>query len=219
MAFQQAPLLYCAIGDSLTVGVGTDLFSPGFVGRYHQSLEQTLKHPVVVKKIARNGATSADILNAVKLPLHQEFIQSSEVITLTSGANDLIQAGERFLIEKNVSLLFQAMNTAIENIEKIIECLHSYHLAKSHPFILRLQNLYNPFSQFPEADQWIEQFNARLLAHTTYPNTKLADIHTAFEGKQNQLLVPGGVHPNDKGYEVIANTLTDLGFDPLIPIA
>ncbi|GGH75331.1 lysophospholipase L1-like esterase [Pullulanibacillus pueri] len=213
MSFKQ-PLLYTALGDSLTVGVGADLFSPAFVGRYQCLSEKKLQAPVCVQTFAKNGATSGDILEAARLPAISEALKSSSIITVTAGANDLIHAGEQFLFHQDTSLLLQAMETAILNITELIELIQGLHF-ESSSFILRLQNLYNPFPQLPEAEEWIRKFNAQMAGLTRHRFTKVADIHGAFAGKQQELLSPHGVHPNDNGYAVMAQTVAQLGYDPL----
>lgn len=208
-----SPIQYTALGDSLTVGVGADLFSPGFVLRYGRDAERALGQPVFIEKIAKNGATSGEILHALDVPQVAYAVRSSKIITITAGGNDLIDAAERYLIDRHEAALFKALDTATANIHRMIDRIHAIHNPTPHQYILRLLNLYNPFPGIPQADLWIKRFNSGLAGFTAYPHIKIADIYSAFQGRQSELLKPFGVHPNDRGYAVMADVLDRLGYD------
>ena len=206
---------YVALGDSLTVGLGSDLFSPGFVELYAEDASKSLHREVLINKFARSGATSGELLEALYVPMICEAIQSSDIITITAGGNDLIDAAETFLVDQNERRLFEAMNTAINNIKKMINHIHLLHDPGHHQYILRIQNLYNPYPNITQADSWIQNFNAHLAEYTRFPHIKIADIYSAFKGREKELLHPNGVHPNNKGYAVMAEVLHHLGYGAL----
>jgi len=212
----QHPLHYVALGDSLTVGVGSDLFHPGFVDRYAEEASRTLGQPVFTDKYARTGATSGEILGALYLPVVSESLQTSDIVTLTAGGNDLIDAAETFFIDQNENRLMSALETAMANIKRIIERIHVIHNPEHHRYIMRILNLYNPFPAIPQANAWIQNFNNHLSGFARYPHIKIADIYSAFQGRQNELLSLDRIHPNARGYTVMAEVLNRLGYDPLI---
>lgn len=216
MSMIHEPYQYSALGDSLTVGIGSDLFHPGFVWRYAEDCESALGRPVYFDTIAKSGATSGEILVATYVPAVVDSIRSSEIITITAGANDLIDAAERYLIVQNTEDLFKALETATTNINKLIDQIHEIHNPGKNRYMIRMLNLYNPFPQIPGADQWIERFNQALLALSSHQHIRVADVHSPFAGRQEELLVPGGIHPNVKGYKVIAEQLNQLGYAPLV---
>ncbi|GGE37483.1 spore germination lipase LipC [Pullulanibacillus camelliae] len=209
------PILYAALGDSLTVGIGSDLFFPGFIGYYQHALQHHLKQPVAIQSIARVGATAMEILEATTFVAICKSLQHAQVITVTAGANDLIDAGKRFLIDHDLKRLQNALEASVYHVGEIIRKIHKLHEQRPAPYILRVFNIYNPFPELPEANMWIERFNHELLSYASHPNTKIADIDTAFAGKQKDLLVPGDVHPNVHGYKVMADVLKQLGYAPL----
>jgi len=209
----QRPLHYVAIGDSLTVGIGSDLFHPSFVGYYADLASRALERPVFTDKFARSGATTAEIFNVLYLPAISESLRTSDLVTLTAGGNDLIDAAQAFLLDGNEARLLSASERAIAHIKKIIERIHFLHNPEHHCYAIRLLNLYNPFPSIPQADTWIQSFNRHLNEYARYPHIKIADIYSAFQGRQNALL--HGIHPNDRGYEVMAEVLDSLGYAPL----
>lgn len=210
------PYHYVAIGDSLTVGLGSDLFSPGFVGRYAEDASHALHRQILIDKFARSGATSGEILQALYVPMICDALGTSDIITLTAGGNDLIDAAEIYLKEQNEKKLFLALETAINNIKEMIERIHNLHDPLQHQYIMRILNLYNPFPNIPQADPWIQRFNAHLAEYTRFPHIKIADIYSAFHGREQELLSPHGIHPNTHGYEVMANALNQIGYTPLV---
>ncbi|HET7616218.1 MAG TPA: hypothetical protein VFK27_04590, partial [Bacillales bacterium] len=76
------PLIYTAFGDSLTVGTGA-FFSPGFEKRYADLTERTLRRPVRINVIARNGATSGEVLQQVRSEKGIAGICDASIITIT----------------------------------------------------------------------------------------------------------------------------------------
>jgi lysophospholipase L1-like esterase len=213
-AHHQKPYHYVAIGDSLTVGLGADLFAPGFVGRYAKDAATALQRPVIINKFAKSGATSGEILGALHAPMVSEAVRTSDIITITAGGNDLIDAAEIYLINQNEKNLFLALETAIQNIKAMVDHIHFLHNPDHHQYIIRILNLYNPFPNIPQANQWLQRFNAHLAEYTRFSHIKIADIYSAFQGRQSNLL--HGIHPNDRGYEVIADKLNHLGYGPLL---
>ncbi|MFC7394415.1 GDSL-type esterase/lipase family protein [Scopulibacillus cellulosilyticus] len=210
------PFHYVALGDSLTVGVGAGIFNPGFVNEYRLMAEQSLQRPISFNIFAKTGTTSQQILDSLSLPEITSHICHSEIITLTAGGNDLIKSGKNFLMNKNEEVLEESLSNATANISKIIDTIHQIHADKNQPFILRLFNIYNPFPKIKFIDPWLQQFNAHLASFSKQPHIEVADIYTAFSGKQNFLLSLDHIHPNIRGYHVMAQTVNNLGYDGLI---
>ncbi|MGV3489074.1 MAG: GDSL-type esterase/lipase family protein [Tuberibacillus sp.] len=207
------PLHYTALGDSITVGIGSDLFNPGFVGRYANDAARTLQAPVYTKNFARSGATSGEIFGSLYIPVICDSLQRSDIVTLTAGGNDLIDAAQIYFMDQDEQKLFFALEKAMNNIKAMIERIHFLHNPDHHRYLMRMLNLYNPFPSIPQADLWIHRFNSHLNEYAHYPHIGIADIHSAFLGREQELL--NGIHPNDRGYEVIANVLHQLGYAPL----
>ncbi|TCP23486.1 lysophospholipase L1-like esterase [Scopulibacillus darangshiensis] len=213
--YPQQPLLYTALGDSLTVGVGTAIFTPGFTGRYRELSEQALNTSIYQNVYAKIGATSGEILQILDLPEVTASIRTSKIITITAGANDLIDAGQQYLITKDAGILEKALKTSMANISRIINRIHAVHNPKNNNYIIRLLNLYNPFPNIPAADPWIERFNRHLTLFGQEPHIAVADIYHAFAGRQNALLSSDHIHPNAEGYNLMAKVTAELGYDHL----
>ena len=209
-------LRYLAIGDSLTAGIGVPLLDPGFDEYYRYLSQQIFKRRIAYQKNARSGATTDDVLKMLNSPTVTEAVNCANIITITAGGNDLINAAKKFLVNKDEESISYAIKQTVNNISKILEKIH--HLDKQDQYILRLTNLYNPFPNIPIADDGIRAFNSMLNKLSQEPNVKVVDIYSVFKDNEKTLLPPGGVHPNGSGYYQIALALSRGGYSPLLSL-
>ncbi|KQL55046.1 hypothetical protein AN964_17060 [Heyndrickxia shackletonii] len=207
-------LRYCAIGDSLTVGIGSTYFIKGFITKYLWLLRRSQNLPIVPYIYGRSGATTANILKMLQHPFVKEGIIRSNIITITAGGNDLIDAAQVFLKNKNEKDFFLAVEHGKKNLATIIDTILKMKNG-GVPFIIRMMNLYDPFENIPGTDKWVEAFNLGIEQLSSPPAIKVANVHDRFKGRTNELLANDHVHPNNRGYEVIADALFELGIDPL----
>lgn len=207
------PLRYLALGDSLTVGVGVPAFDPGFVEYYRCLSQKTLNKRIQYSKHARSGATTDDVLTMIHSPIIMEAVKYANIITITAGGDDLINAAKRFMKNKNEETIRHALEQSRNNYSKILEKIH--HLDKQDKYIIRLSNLYNPFPNISIAEEGIKKFNSLIHRFGQEKNVKVADIYSVFKGNEKVLLSKGGVHPNNRGYYQIALAFLGLGYSPL----
>ncbi|WLD91556.1 GDSL-type esterase/lipase family protein [Alkalihalobacillus sp. AL-G] len=206
-------LEYVALGDSLTLGTGT-LIAPGFVPRYVESIQQTLHKNVVKNVFAKNGATSKDILTALSRQNVQNAIQDADIITISAGGNDLVRAARSYISTKQTKFFEEVFKECMKNISAILTKIFELKIAGKYPYIIRLIGLYNPFPFIVFSDDWVQAFN-RYLNSFKENNIEVADVYPSFKKRGRKVLSIDGLHPNGKGYEIIANELIKLGFEPL----
>ncbi|MGE6260976.1 GDSL-type esterase/lipase family protein [Heyndrickxia sporothermodurans] len=206
---------YCAIGDSLTVGVGSSFFTKGLITRYVYLTREVLNAPVIPSVFGKIGATTGDILNSLNNPIIRRRIENSEIITITAGGNDLIHAAEQYLLDKNEEDFFYALENGNKNLKAIIHQIVEFK-QKDALYIIRMMNLYNPFSDIKGTDTWVEAYNQNIERLARSPIVKVANIHDLFYGKEKELLSMDHIHPNSQGYHIIADALSQLGYAPLI---
>lgn len=207
-------LLYTAIGDSLTVGVGSSPFSPGFVGRYAFFTEQVFNCPVITKVFARIGATTEEVLASLSIPEVTYNLAYSDIITMTAGGNDLIHAAEMYLLNHNENDFSKALENSMKNVSRIIEHIVNTHTNQKN-YMIRLIDLYNPLPNIQLSNKWISAFNAHLKNFSTLPHVNVVEVETLFSHHQKTLLSPDHIHPNDLGYDKIADALYLSGYAPL----
>lgn len=201
------PIKYIAIGDSLTVGKGASFLRPGFVERFAHKIGDSQSHFVTINKFAHNGATSGEILHHVHTPSLAYSLQQADLVTLTSGGNDLIDAGKAFLKSRDYRVIYEAIQRASINNFQLLTYIRELQAAGGKFSDIWILNMYNPFPAIPETNQWISEFNAQLAQAAMSAKVNVADIYHAFLGRTPYLLSRDGVHPNDEGYAVMANVL------------
>ncbi|MCQ6282724.1 GDSL-type esterase/lipase family protein [Bacillus sp. EB600] len=207
--------LYVALGDSLSVGVGASIFSPGFVQRYQRLATTDLGEHVYVQTFAHPGFQSLDVLLELDNDFVKEQIKDADIITITAGGNDLIQAARKFQIDHNEQDFSLALNECMKNFGKIMNGITDLKHDCIRPYIIRLVNLYNPFPNDPLAVKWIRKFNLHIKSFLKNPVVSIAEVDKIFKDHEKEYIARDGIHPNDIGYERIAESLHQLGYGEL----
>ncbi|MFD0697051.1 SGNH/GDSL hydrolase family protein [Paenibacillus sp. GCM10027628] len=206
---------YLAFGDSLTVGFG-DPAGLGFVSLYRQWVEQLLNVPVTLYHAGTNGATTSELLETLEseqeLQLH---VRQADLITITAGGNDLIQAAIPFFYEDDPQYLKSALQMYEANYRKLIERIQDLRQEVSTPCVIVLIGLYNPLPQVPDAAYWVQRFNL-FLRKLEKPNICIVQVYDAFVGNDSCYLAEDNIHPNEQGYEALARQVeSTVPFDQL----
>lgn len=84
----------------------------------------------------------------------------------------------------------------------------------SKPYFIRAIGLYNPYPAWTEATEYVIRFNRHLMGLGD-DYFRVADIYAQFSGREKELMSVDGLHPNGRGYRVIAEQLNRLGYKPL----
>ncbi|MGB7998514.1 MAG: SGNH/GDSL hydrolase family protein [Anaerobacillus sp.] len=209
MFYSNPSPLYTAIGDSITLGTGTILFSPTFVDFYSDELAYCTERGIGTRVFAENGATTQEVrcwLSTKKIPL-----RNTSVVTLTVGGNDLIDAAELYDKTGDMVVLQDALQKCCENLTWIVEDLTASLSNHLDHYMIRVVNLYNPFPELSFSTYWIRAFNRHIDNCTRGEKVKVADVFSLFEGREAELLSEDGFHPNTFGHKVIANALVKTG--------
>jgi lysophospholipase L1-like esterase len=117
-------LTYVALGDSLTVGVGASFLAPGFVARYVRLTEKELNKHVVADIYAESGIETGEVLTIVERPDLHDKIKRANIITISAGGNDLINASKNLAETGNITELTQSVKECHSNMVKIIRTIH-----------------------------------------------------------------------------------------------
>lgn len=208
--------LYVALGDSITAGVGTTMFSPGFVQRFRRLAEKELEDRVSLQIFAHSGFKTQDILKEMDNPYIRKYLNAADIITITAGGNDLIQAARKYKSDGNENDFQMALKECNENLLKCLKELYRIKHDTFRPYIIRLINLYNPFPEDQLAVKWINKFTQLLRGLSKEPHVEIVDVEKSFSGHEQEYLSMDHIHPNNRGYEIIAKNLHMLGYGELI---
>jgi lysophospholipase L1-like esterase len=187
---------YMALGDSLVAGYGAVPATQGYVYLlYKEGVFDTTTN-TLLSNAGVPGVTSRQVLDH-QVPQAIEAFRPT-VITLTVGGNDLLRilqgadAGQVLSeFQTNFTLILQNLRTALPNARIVVSNLYS-------------------IPQIDGADQVVPIFNQIVAGVASAYNVPVADVYSAFLGREGLLLIerPGAaayeVHPTNAGYRVMA---------------
>ncbi|MCF6137339.1 GDSL-type esterase/lipase family protein [Pseudalkalibacillus berkeleyi] len=210
---EKKKLTYVAIGDSLTIGIGTSR-QTNFVSMYTNSLEEDFDCSVNVHVFARNGAKTNRILDYFKKKKVRQAIKDADVISITAGGNDLKKIVKKYMRTKDEGIIREAVLLSMKNISSMINEIHSLKQGESK-YLIRVVGLYNPYSHLNFSHKWIRLFNDRLKNFES-DQLKVVEIYEGFEKGGRSVLSIDRLHPNKEGYLIITKALLKCGYVPLV---
>jgi lysophospholipase L1-like esterase len=201
---------YFALGDSLTEGYGAPP-NQGFVDHYQTLTKQFLGKPVTCFNAGRKGETTQEIVTRLKNETAlQQQLKRANIITITAGGNDLLQAAKQFLFCREPQILKAALKGCQMQYDQLLETVKAINQTDSGA-IVRLLGLYNPFPHVEEAEFWVRHFNKMLKGFETRA-IQVVHIYEAFESRIESLLYQDHVHPNEAGYKLMAEETAATGY-------
>lgn len=210
---------FVALGDSITYGYNLvpDLSKPA-AGAFPFLTGAELRYNVT--DLAKPGATSADLLQALSEPETVQALSKADLITLDIGSNDLLKLATQYkLFSPDTSLLSlsdeakadfaKAIQTFSSNLPVILE-----QVQKAAPNAqIVLINLYNPIPAdkvllHSIADQFISSQNETIAKAAASSSLKLVDAYSVFKGHADYI-ISGDVHPTAAGHKALAKALNE----------
>jgi lysophospholipase L1-like esterase len=213
----------------------------GFVDRYADAIQDATGRPVDVDNQSQhNGLTLPGLLD--ELDRFGDRLSNADIIVVGIAHNSSELASDTpcgGTIDAHNLPDWSKMDEACavasaERYRPQYDSLYSQiaGLRAGKPTILRTINRYNDLNGWPEVNIGpaeaqktkviLDQWNTMLCTTAANNGFACADIYTAFNGPDG--LTPSGdllahdyTHPSDKGNELIAKVLADLGFEPLGP--
>lgn len=229
---------YTALGDSLAYGYGaTDNY--GYAERYRDHLQNDNGVTVQLTNLGMSGWTSRDLLNALrKNSTYRNAVANSEVITLNIGGNDFLDTVDDYIAgtcggEKNNKCLKRTHKRFKSNFKKIIKLTKK--LSKKNKPIIRSMDIYLPNTTFYLNDDYVttdkypndfavinpvlKKLNRFIRQTCRKKKILYADVHLLYNGSSGTedpslkgYVSDDTLHPNDTGYQVIADGLRVLGY-------
>ncbi|HLL72472.1 MAG TPA: DUF4214 domain-containing protein [Pyrinomonadaceae bacterium] len=231
LAAQAQTLQYTALGDSLAAGLNdTD---GGYVQRFRNHIQTDTGATVNVLNRGVSGATSADLLSALRTneALRAE-IANSQIVTWNIGANDFQDAVTRYRSgtcggADNQDCVRAAVAQFKANWNAIIAQILS--LRSTSNTIIRTMDNYNPavnllraFGLLSVMKPYLEDINRFIFLSAVSNRIGCARVYHAFNGINGEAdagvrgyLSSDGIHPNNTGHAVIASELRALSYQPL----
>jgi lysophospholipase L1-like esterase len=203
---------YVALGDSLAAGVGAER---GYVDRYAEHLRNDTGAEVRVVNLGVSGQTAPQLLEALRNdPSTRRAIRGAEVVTFNIGINDLGEAGMAYENcacggPDDEECLRAAVEAVKRNWDAVTEEI--LRLRSTDAAVIRTTGL----GYTPDVDgvygPYLAEVNRHIAVSADDSGIPYAETPLGREGMSQD-----GVHPNDGGYEKIADGLRGLGYDPLV---
>jgi lysophospholipase L1-like esterase len=196
-----------AAGDSLTQGVGDSSNSGGYIPYLAEMLEQenSIKN-ANFENFGVRGNRADQLLSRLESKKMQSSINDADLIILTIGGNDLMKVVK----ENFTSLEVNQFRTEQKVFKDSLKTIFSKIRGQNQNAPIVLIGLYNPFfnwfADVKEMNQIVDEWNAqsRLIIEND-GNAFFVDIHDIFLNNEENLLYTDYFHPNDRGYQLIAD--------------
>lgn len=195
-----------AIGDSLTFGVGDSTERGGYIPYLQEQLEaEKGVKEAVFTNYGVKGNRTVELLSQLYKKNVREAIKGSDMVIITTGGNDVIK-----VVKENFSgLMLEDFAKEKEQYEKKFATIIRTIRQINEDTVICVIGLYNPFyDYFPdieEMDMILEEWNdisKKILQKYEY--AYFVDISNIFQRSGANLLYTDYFHPNDIGYELIA---------------
>ncbi|MEH7075433.1 SGNH/GDSL hydrolase family protein [Neobacillus drentensis] len=215
-AFAQVPadfvprkITVLSAGDSLTQGIGDSTNKGGYL----PYLETMLEKDKGIKEVdfynyGVKGNRTTQLIKRLKSAEMKEPLQKADLVILTIGGNDIIK-----VVKDNIGNLQLSTFTAEkESYQKHLTQIIDLIVQENPDASIVLVGLYNPFSKWfseiKELDEIVADWNKTGKAVVAnYPSAYFVSIEDIFLNANEDLLFTDNFHPNDKGYELIAQRL------------
>jgi len=237
------PWSLVVVGDS--IAYNSPMACPdcyGFVDWYAADITEATGHPVNVQNFSKLGIGIDGLLEDLETNTsRRDALANADIIIVGIAHNDTAwnrdddpcdgPSGDNPDWSKyNASCAAEAAETFRQKFENVFTQIVA--LRDGKPTIFRTINAYNFWNSQPGLDispeamnaarDVLDAWNAMICKAAQENGFTCANIYNAFNGADGltpspDLIAKGNIHPSDKGNEVIARVLTDLGFAPLAP--
>jgi lysophospholipase L1-like esterase len=197
---------YVSLGDSLAAGVGA---RQGYVDRYAEYLREDTGARVELTNLGVSGQTSPQLLRTLRNdPSTRRALRGAEVVTYNIGINDLGQASGSYDAgtcggAQGERCLHATVGELDENWDAITEEILS--LSPDETIIRTVGLGYTPQAG-RVIEPYLKQVNRNIAASADESGIPYAEVSLGEKG-----LGPDGLHPDESGYEEIADELDELG--------
>lgn len=193
---------YVAIGDSITEGVGASDHSSCFSAKFFHAIRQTPECQYV--NLGRSGMSSEQLLRYIEQSDIRDQLEKATDITISTGGIDLINTykGNGGVADYIVT---------IRNLKRNVNQLLRQITQRNPSAHVMIMGIYNPgladHPLYPLANMLLPRINNMYERLASQYRSRFVDLFGEFLNKPH--LLADEIHPNDLGYEVIANLFVE----------
>jgi len=212
-------LTVLSAGDSLTQGIGDSTEQGGYLPYLKTMLEQDKGIEAVdFYNFGVKGNRAIQLLKRLKSTEMKSVLQKADMVILTIGGNDIMKVVKDNISNLQLSVFMEEKESYRNHLTHIID-----EIVKTNPMTsIVLVGLYNPFSKWfsdtKEMNEIVARWNeASQTVIAQYPQAYFVSIEDVFMNPPENLLYSDNFHPNDKGYELIAERLNETLEGQVLP--
>ncbi|GAB3048421.1 SGNH/GDSL hydrolase family protein [Virgibacillus ainsalahensis] len=198
-----------AIGDSLTQGVGAYNEEGGYVGILDRAINEN-NQIVTIDNFGKRGNRSVQLLERLNDPGISSSLAQADITLITIGANDIMKIVKENFTNLKLEDFDQGRRQFEERLKEIITTIQDIN-PKSEIYLI---GFYNPFQQyFQEIEELgiiVEDWNntSKKIAAEEETVTFIPTVDL-FDDTDVELFAEDHFHPNDFGYQRIAQRVLD----------
>ncbi|WP_102274872.1 SGNH/GDSL hydrolase family protein [Cytobacillus massiliigabonensis] len=200
-----------SVGDSLTQGVGDTTKRGGYVPYLEALLEKDKSiNDALFDNFGIRGNRSDQLLKKLASSEVREAVKEADYVIVTIGGNDVMKVVRENFSNLNLKVFSAQRRIYEDNLHGALTAVRNENPNSK----IILVGLYNPFFKWfadvREINVIIEEWNhASKNVLMEYPNTYFVEIADLFYDEGEEILHTDYFHPNDHGYELIANRIFD----------
>ncbi|HDR7780564.1 MULTISPECIES: GDSL-type esterase/lipase family protein [Bacillus] len=197
---------HLVLGDSLAKGYGST--QGGFAELASRQIEAQIHKPITVENLGINGLTTDRLAKKVQSEDVKQKIRAANIITINIGGNNLFRLNRDVGVIDGIKMLNKEKAHFEADIKNIVKTVRD----QNPDALLILSELYNPLqlddSIASYADMFLDGWNESVysISKANQPSIVLP-IRKLISNDKKELLFDQ-VHPNDKGYTIIADSFT-----------
>lgn len=194
-------------GDSITYGEYDGILGGwvDFLKRFcHSKYYNENAKEVNLFNLGIGGETTFGLLNRIETELTARISPIENLVFLFYGANDLAIKNGEIVVSKG-----DYKNNLISAISKIKNKTDKIYLLSIIPISEKIDGIEVSSGKL-RTNQAVKDYNRILKEIAESKNVNYIDLYSIFFEDKEQLLSKDYVHPNEKGYELIANTIKPI---------
>ncbi|MBM7702731.1 GDSL-type esterase/lipase family protein [Metabacillus iocasae] len=193
-----------AVGDSLSFGVG-DEGDHGYVGDTKRFYEEKCDCNTVLKNYGVPNATSHHLLKRLKEENIQRSITQANIVFVNIGTNDFIKSSDN-MTDPHSKEVNKGKEQYSNNLQHVISEIRKQNKAVPIYFI----GLYDPYIEQDRKhlSSFIHEWNTLVQqSASSDQNVHYVKTEDLFENKDKQRYFSDSLHPNERGYNLIAERI------------
>lgn len=206
MDFIPRDISVVSVGDSLTQGVGDIQDLGGYIPYLQAKMEGSkLVSTANFQNFGVRGNRSDQLLERLKQEKVKVAIRDADLVIITIGGNDVMQVFKNNMMGLELNKFIQAANDYSKRLGEILNTIRQYNNDTG----IVLIGIYNPFMKWfadiKEMNEIVENWNETSSQEMAqFDHSLFVPVADIFENNEESLLYTDYFHPNNRGYELIA---------------